>query len=644
MASEKVVFKAVRDAFEAQEARTMKRLRAASTRKGTAHWDYGDDFDPTKEKKALPPQKVFPLEVEKDAFEAAAFPPIQNIYESFGAGTAAALGVAFNLRDPAVAADILQRSNRIRGTVDTTWHAIQEAIIDGEAAGDTIDGIQKRIGRVFTQAKGYRSRVIARTETVGAMNAGSLQAADQSGVVEKKVWLAAMDHRTRSAHVSADGQAVDTKAKFEVGGSRMDHPGDPAGGASQVVNCRCSMVFRRAAAPAIETTEVEPALGDPEAIPGDKVATMKTAAARLRTQTQRTYPQAGANVKAAKLAANAEREAALRDLGRQVREEALERAGAVALDTEREAALQAQIRALRDARFNTRVTEFGVGTDPATGVEFPHQVKPGKSRLDAYKAYRTNLEKEAKKVKEELNRLRSAPKEARGRAALEVLRELREMGTDPKAIVFDTGSSTAAKASVKEMAEWFPTDWWEASHQAGKIQAQSSGNRGYYGHVYGEKRGGSYRQVSRLMTTERGTGDYRSTTVHELGHRMESTQEDLTNLELRFWRRRTDDGNGFGGMRTYRHGGPGEVVNPDEFGDEYMGKSYMDDRHKTIVKRERGKYDSDSLDDLESNDMAKTTSFETFTMGMEELVFNNFRSWDEDLDLIDFVLGVLAGV
>lgn len=235
----------VKKAMAESEARTMKKLGGVKARKGTRHWDYGETFDPGLEKKAIDPAKVFDVDKEKDAFSAAVRPTITNVFASFGEAAAESLGASWNLRDPGLAADILERDNRLRGTVDTTWEKVQEAIIDGEAAGESIDGISKRIGRVFEQAKGYRSRMIARTETIGAANAGALAGAEQSGVVEKKVWLAAMDHRTRSTHVTADGQKVAMKAKFAVGASRMDHPGDPAGGASEVVNCRCTMLFER---------------------------------------------------------------------------------------------------------------------------------------------------------------------------------------------------------------------------------------------------------------------------------------------------------------------------------------------------------------------------------------------------------------
>lgn len=240
------VFRAVKRATEAMEARVMRKVKAASTRKGTRHWDYGDDYDPGLQKKVIDAKKVMDLESEQEAFLGSVLPPVENVYAKFGEAVTSTFGATWNLRDPAVAADILQRSNRLAGTVETTWHAVQEALIDGEAAGESIDGIAKRVGRVFEQAKGYRARVIARTETVGAANAGALQGATQTGVVEKKVWLATVDHRTRSSHVAADGQAVELAKKFAVGASRMDHPGDPAGGASEVVQCRCTMLFQRA--------------------------------------------------------------------------------------------------------------------------------------------------------------------------------------------------------------------------------------------------------------------------------------------------------------------------------------------------------------------------------------------------------------
>lgn len=244
-AAEAEVLAVVIEAVDAQRERTLRKLLSVKARRGTRHWDYGNDFDPAREKKQIDPTRVFDVGREREVFEAQVGPQVLNVFESFGEGTAQSLGVSFNLHDPGVTEDLLQRSNRLKDTVDTTWQKVQEAIADGEREGETIDGIAKRIGKVFDQAGGYRARMIARTETVGAANAGSLAAAVQSNVVAKKVWLATTRRRPRSTHITADGQAVPVKGKFTVGAAKMDHPGDPAGGPSETINCRCTLLFQR---------------------------------------------------------------------------------------------------------------------------------------------------------------------------------------------------------------------------------------------------------------------------------------------------------------------------------------------------------------------------------------------------------------
>ena len=52
--------------------------------------------------------------------------------------------------------------------------------------------------------------------------------------------MTSVDGRERAAHRGADGQIVDVKERFLVGVELLFHPGDPAGSAKNVVNCRCS--------------------------------------------------------------------------------------------------------------------------------------------------------------------------------------------------------------------------------------------------------------------------------------------------------------------------------------------------------------------------------------------------------------------
>ena len=58
-----------------------------------------------------------------------------------------------------------------------------------------------------------------------------------------KKWVATNDERTRSNHVQANGQTVDMSEDFIVGGVQMGFAGDSKGGAKNVINCRCVIVY-----------------------------------------------------------------------------------------------------------------------------------------------------------------------------------------------------------------------------------------------------------------------------------------------------------------------------------------------------------------------------------------------------------------
>jgi len=105
---------------------------------------------------------------------------------------------------------------------------------------------EREASRILRQKFGQYSKSQAerliRTEATNAANMATLQSAtDMFGQDNlQKEWMTAIDGRERSAHRSADGQIVDFKEKFLVGGEQLFNPGDPAGSAKNVVNCRCS--------------------------------------------------------------------------------------------------------------------------------------------------------------------------------------------------------------------------------------------------------------------------------------------------------------------------------------------------------------------------------------------------------------------
>ena len=147
---------------------------------------------------------------------------------------------------------LLLAGTKIKQISTTTLAKIRLELTDGVAQGESIPKLAKRIDSLYLkQIIPNRSTTIARTEVVGSSNYASVQAAKQSGLTLNKVWLATEDARTRPDHAEADGQEVGMDEQFEVGGVKMDRPGD--GPADQVINCRCTVYFKRVQAQ--ETTD-----------------------------------------------------------------------------------------------------------------------------------------------------------------------------------------------------------------------------------------------------------------------------------------------------------------------------------------------------------------------------------------------------
>ena len=92
---------------------------------------------------------------------------------------------------------------------------------------------------------GYNNAIrIARTEghriqTTATMDAMT-EAKDRGADVVKQ-WDSTLDGATRESHVAVDGQIRELNEKFSNG---LMYPGDPSGGAAEVINCRCALLQR----------------------------------------------------------------------------------------------------------------------------------------------------------------------------------------------------------------------------------------------------------------------------------------------------------------------------------------------------------------------------------------------------------------
>lgn len=134
---------------------------------------------------------------------------------------------------------------------ETTKRAIAKVIEQGVANGY---GAEKIARNIREQANGeinkHRSRLIARTETIGAMNRGKRMAMFTSNLKWNKRWLPVLDERTRLSHrhmmdepwipLEQPYWLVNKSGSLEP----MNYPGDPQGSAENVCNCRCSEIYQ----------------------------------------------------------------------------------------------------------------------------------------------------------------------------------------------------------------------------------------------------------------------------------------------------------------------------------------------------------------------------------------------------------------
>lgn len=86
---------------------------------------------------------------------------------------------------------INERLNKMAdGTNNLTIEKLKESLSEGILNGESVNKLIKRVEEIYTQAKGVRAEMIARTETIAASNAGAEEAYRQSPVVTYKEWFA----------------------------------------------------------------------------------------------------------------------------------------------------------------------------------------------------------------------------------------------------------------------------------------------------------------------------------------------------------------------------------------------------------------------------------------------------------------------
>ena len=147
-------------------------------------------------------------------------------------------------------------AQNVTNITETTRKGIQADISLGLSEGLSTPTIAGNIQK-STKFKATRATMIARTETHQAMNYGNQEIAKKLDLKSPvKEWVSAMDDRSRDWHDAMNGRPpIPVDDAFKVltptaGGGvaerLMMYAGDPNGGATNVINCRCFVIYHDA--------------------------------------------------------------------------------------------------------------------------------------------------------------------------------------------------------------------------------------------------------------------------------------------------------------------------------------------------------------------------------------------------------------
>ena len=138
-------------------------------------------------------------------------------------------------------------AKKVVGINKTTEKQIAKVVEDGINEGASITDIADGIDDLYLeQIIPNRSMVIARTETIPALNFGVVEAGKQSGIPLGKVWLSTPDERTRISHSEMEGVTVGMDEPFTIDADALNFPADSSLGASaeNVIQCRCTIGYK----------------------------------------------------------------------------------------------------------------------------------------------------------------------------------------------------------------------------------------------------------------------------------------------------------------------------------------------------------------------------------------------------------------
>jgi len=176
----------------------------------------------------------------------------------------ARVGISFDARNVRSELWLRRREQRfVEQVADSAWRELKAKLTRAMEGGTSIDNLVEIVQELPAFGP-ERAETIARTEVIGAYNGGLEEGFRQSGNVQSKVWLAALDDRTRETHALLHDQRVALGANFvSVSGASGPAPGQ-LGEPGEDINCRCSIEAIVGFAPGID--EIAPGVNETEVL------------------------------------------------------------------------------------------------------------------------------------------------------------------------------------------------------------------------------------------------------------------------------------------------------------------------------------------------------------------------------------------
>jgi len=123
--------------------------------------------------------------------------------------------------------------------------------IDFEGGAVSIGGVKRKLIKELKfrlgKVEDWRALRIAHTEVMTASNKATHLAEDEISIPVVKRWITApygvASTEERHTLMDLESQSPHKGEAFNVGGTMMQYPGDPAGGAENVINCRCTIAY-----------------------------------------------------------------------------------------------------------------------------------------------------------------------------------------------------------------------------------------------------------------------------------------------------------------------------------------------------------------------------------------------------------------